>query len=174
MQRYDFFAFLQNFREKKLNIYHCFNIRLRFAAISVGVHIILYRGAARVLRLCSRLPVRPKTASTKRVYTPPPGIATHFLHLHEAALRRNVAYGEGCQSSPMARRRLGHASMTENLMEKKRMPKGSGAKCRSWNGRFADWARRGYGSPDVKLAALIYVKIQVQRYMFHWNRQNSR
>ena len=103
MQRYDFFSFLQNFREKKLNIYRCFNIRLRFAAISVGVHIILYRGAARVLRLCSRLPVRPKTASTKRGYTPLSGIATHFLHLHEAALRRNVAYGEGCRSSPMAR-----------------------------------------------------------------------
>ena len=53
------------------------------------------------------------------------------------------------------------------------MPKGSGAKCRSWNGRFADWSTNGQRMPHVKLAALIYVKIQVQRYAFRRKRTKS-
>ena len=103
MQRYDFFPNLQNFWKKKLIFCYCFNTCLQNRTISVGVHIILYKGRIGARRRCECLQMRPETASTERVYTPLPGIATQFLHLHEAALRRNVAYGEGCRSSPVAR-----------------------------------------------------------------------
>ena len=112
---------------------------------------------------------RQETASTERGYTPLPDIATHFLHLHEAALRRNVAYGEGRNTPPddadddseahndgklkgkrrSALRRLD--SLAGNAyyrwMETSTTPKDSGAKCLSWNGRFADWKRYGHGRP---------------------------